>query len=410
MADDPRSGAVATGRGFFALLAAGMLFAAAAGDGLALERGGETMQERIGETAQGRGGPQQAPRDEPIGPGVREIPGRVLGDVPLTEADETVKALVERLDFDSYKELIRGLAEFGDREQGTERNERANEWIEAQLQSWGYETERLHYTFREEPRWLVYATKVGATVPEEMVILGGHMDGRGGGDAVNDNASGTALVLEIARVLASPDVETERSVRFALWNNEETGLNGARAYVEQRLELQGIEDPPGSGRFPEPRWIAKIQHDKVMYDRGNPPGLHQAWNADVDVEYDLDSEKSEESAQLGILLINANRMFATDYPAALSNAMSSTDSVPFADHVAAVSVRENRRRYEIGWSGPRGYGARGSDPNWHQPTDIFVTYSDWDFLLGFNATQTTFGATAKLVGARLVAPGDDGAR
>jgi hypothetical protein len=343
-------------------------------------------------------------QQEAVGPGSRDLPNRVLGEVPMSPADSAVQALVDRLDFDSYKELIQGLAVFGDRREGTERNVRANEWIEAQLQSWGYETERMDYTFRDEPRWQVYATKVGSTTPEEMVILGAHMDGLGGGEAVNDNASGTALVMEIARVLASPDVETDRSVRFALWNNEETGLNGARAYVEQRLELQGIEDPPGSGRYPEPRWIAMIQHDKVLYDRGNPPALHQAWNADVDVEYQMNSAEWEASAQLGIQMLNASRMFSTDYPAALSNAMSNTDSTPFMDHVAAVSVRENRRLYEIGWQGPRGYGARGSDPHWHQPTDLLVNYTDWDFLLGFNATQMTMGATGLLVGARAGTP------
>ena len=333
-----------------------------------------------------------------VAPGVREIPSGVLGGVPMTAEDSVVGAVVERLDFESYKDLIQGLADFGDRREGTQRNEQANEWIEEQLRSWGYEPQRHHYTFRGEPRWQVYATKVGATAPGEMVILGGHMDGLGGGEAVNDNASGTALVMEIARVLASPDVETDRSVRFILWNNEETGLNGARAYVEDRVDLQGIEEPAGSGLYPEPRWIAKIQHDKVLYDRGNPPMLHQAWNADVDVEFQLASEEWEASAELGLAMINANRKFATDYPAVLSNGMANTDSAPFMDHTAAVSVRENRRRYEIGWRGPSGYGARGSDPNWHQPTDLMVTYTDWDFLLGFNAMQTTLGATLSLVG------------
>jgi len=64
--------------------------------------------------------------------------------------------------------------------------------------------------------------------------VGAHMDGHGWGEAANDDGSGTALVMELARVFSSPDVETERSIRFALWNNEETGLNGARAYIEQR--------------------------------------------------------------------------------------------------------------------------------------------------------------------------------
>ena len=64
-----------------------------------------------------------------------------------------------------------------------------------------------------------------------MYIVAAHMDGLGWGEAANDDGSGTALVMELARIFSSPDVQTERSIRFALWNNEETGLNGARAYV-----------------------------------------------------------------------------------------------------------------------------------------------------------------------------------
>jgi Zn-dependent M28 family amino/carboxypeptidase len=103
-----------------------------------------------------------------------------------------------------------------------------------------------------------------------MYIIGAHMDGRGFGEAANDDGSGTALVMELARILSSPDVATERSIRFVLWNNEETGLNGARAYVEQRAALQGKEDPPGSGRYPEPKWLAMIQHDMMLWDHGMP--------------------------------------------------------------------------------------------------------------------------------------------
>jgi hypothetical protein len=76
----------------------------------------------------------------------------------------------------------------------------------------------------------------------------------------------------------------------------------------------------------------------------------------------------------------------------MSNAMSNTDSTPFMDLVAAVSLRENRRLYETG---------NRANPHWHQPTDLFVTFSDADFRLGFNAAQTTLGAVAKLSGARV---------
>ena len=331
--------------------------------------------------------------------GVRPIPNGVLGGVPLTPQEEAIQPIVERLSLESYTALVHGLAAFGDREQGTEGNERANDWIEEQLRSWGYETERHHYEYTgrngdqpAQPRSQVYATKIGSVRPDEMYIVSGHMDGRGGGQAVNDNASGTALVMEIARVLADPSIQTETSIRFILWNNEETGLNGARAYVADRLELQGQENPAGSGQYPEPRWLGMIQHDKVMFDHGNPVMHQQVLDADVDVEFQLNSAMWEESSRLAVHLINSNRKFATDYPAVMSNSMSNTDSTPFMDHTAAVSLRENRRLYEIG---------RGSDPHWHQPSDVLATFSDADYLLGFNATQTTMAGIASLAGVRL---------
>lgn len=331
-------------------------------------------------------------------PELRRSVRRVLGDVPMTAADSMRQEIVRRLDFESYKEILRGLTEFGDREQGTARNAAAVDWIEARLRSWGYETERVHYAYTPrgsdtaEPREEVFGTKVGTTRPDEMYIIGAHMDGRGGGEAANDDGSGTALVLEIARVLAASDIASDRTIRFALWNNEETGLQGAEAYVEQRADRQGIEDPPGSGRYPEPRWVGMIQHDMMMWDHGNPVTFRQALDADVDVEFQLASDMAAESAALGLALINANRMHATDYPAVLSNAMSNTDSTPFMNLTPSVSLRENRRLYETG---------NGANPHWHQTTDLFETFSDRDFMLGFNAAQTTLGALTELAGIRL---------
>jgi len=319
----------------------------------------------------------------------------VLGGVDLTAADSTVLEVVDRMDFESYVEIVRGLTEFGDRMQGTPRNAAAVDWIEEQLRSWGYETGRIHYEYDGEPREEVYATKIGSDRPGEMFILGAHMDGRGGGEAANDDASGTAVVMEIARALSDPSVRTDRSVRFALWNNEETGLQGAEAYVEQRAEMQGGEDPPGSGRYPEPRWIGMIQHDMMMWDHGNPVTWDQADDADVDIEFQLDSEMADASAALALELLNANRKFGDYYPAVMSNAMSNTDSRAFQDHTAAVSLRENRRLYETG---------NGANPHWHQPTDLFVAFEEEDYRLGFEAARTTLGAVATLAGAE-VAPG-----
>ncbi len=243
----------------------------------------------------------------------------------------------------------------------------------------------------------VYCTKVGSTHPEEMYIISGHMDGIGYGEAANDDGSGTALVMEIARVLSSPDVVTDRSVRFALWNNEETGLNGARAYFDQRKDLQGKEDPPGSGKYPEPKWLGMIQHDMMMFDHGMPfkdgtVSEHQRAEADVNIEFQMTSKMALQAQALAWQFLTANEKYATDYPAVVGPHMTNTDSTPFMDLVPALSLRELERGSQIGG---------GWDPNHHQPTDVYAHYSDGDYRLGLNATQTTLGAIATLVGAKL---------
>jgi hypothetical protein len=243
----------------------------------------------------------------------------------------------------------------------------------------------------------VYCTKVGTTHPEEMYIVGGHMDGIGWGEAANDDGSGTAIVMELARIFSSPDVQTERSIRFILFNNEETGLNGARAYVEQRESLQGIESPAGSGQYPEPRWLGMIQHDMMLFDHGmpRPDGTIspvQRPEADVNIEFQMNSKKTLDSQALAWAFHAANARYATDYPAQVGPHMTNTDSGPFQDIIASISLRENERGTQVG---------SGWSPHWHQPTDLYSTYSDDDFRLGLNAAQTTLGAVGTLVKATL---------
>jgi hypothetical protein len=243
----------------------------------------------------------------------------------------------------------------------------------------------------------VYCTKIGATHPEEMYIVSGHMDGHGYGAALNDDGSGTALVMELARIFNAPDVTTDRSIRFILWNNEETGLNGSRAYVAQRQALQGVENPKGSGRYPEPKWVGMIQHDMMMWDHGMPGpdgkvSPVQRREADVNVEFAGGTKFADESQKLAWFFRKSNDRYATNYPAAVGDRMSNTDSDPFKDLCPTISVRENERLAQTG---------TGWNPTWHQPIDVYSTFSDKDFLLGLNAAQTTLSAVAQLAGARL---------
>ncbi|MCH9651540.1 MAG: M20/M25/M40 family metallo-hydrolase [Deltaproteobacteria bacterium] len=300
----------------------------------------------------------------------------------------TTLEVVQNLQFQQFKNDIEALAGFGDRRRNTRKNLLAGLWIEEQLESMGYAVERHAPT--GEPGVLkdnIYVTKVGTRFPDRMYIVSAHFDGRGGGGAADDDASGSALVLEAARALASDRIQTETSIRFLFWNFEEASCFGSRHYVEDRRKLQGIEDPPGSGLYPEPRWLGVIQHDMILYDHGLPPGEHQSLNADLDIEYDSEEVFSEESLALARFLLSGNASYSTDYPAEIGPDMCCTDSRSFDSYTAAVSVRENRRLSEIG---------RGSNPHYHQPTDLFSNYSEADFLLGFNALQMTLGTVCKL--------------
>ena len=247
------------------------------------------------------------------------------------------------------------------------------------------------------PRTQVYCTKIGTTHPDEAYIVSAHMDGHGVNEAVNDDASGTALVIELARILNAPGVETERSIRFALWNNEETGLNGSRAYVEQRAHLQGIENPPGSGQYPEPRWLGMIQHDMMLWDHGAPRAdgtvsRDQRPEADVNIEFQSASDLAEESMKLAFVFKAAADAYNTDYPATVGPHMTNTDSTPFMNVVPSISLRENERGAQTGG---------GWNPTWHTPLDVWTTFTDEDFRLGLNAAQTTLAAVAQLTGATL---------
>jgi hypothetical protein len=295
---------------------------------------------------------------------------------------DPVRTVVARLDLDQYKSHIKGLAQFGDRERGTQRNRDAIDWLEKQLRSFGY-TNVVRFRFMSDsgPLENIYATKIGATLPGEMYIVSAHMDGRGGGEAADDDASGCAVVLELARILGMPDTRTNRSVRFIFWNNEEFGMDGSGTYASERGPLQGTSA--------EPKWLGVIQHDMMMFDHGMPPAPKQSPNADINIEYQSGSKMAGESAKLAAALQAASRTYAQEFPATLGSNMAGTDSIRFQDLVASVSVRENERVTGI---------VRGSNPHHHQPTDRFENYAEEDFRFGLNTARVTLGALGSLAG------------
>jgi hypothetical protein len=140
-----------------------------------------------------------------------------------------------------------------------------------------------------------------------------------------------------------------------------------------------------------------IQHDMMLFDHGMPSAdgtvsSSQRPEADVNIEFQAIAKLAEGAQRLAWALKAANEKYSSDYPAVVGPHMTNTDSEPFMSLVPAVSLRENERGAQIG---------AGWDPHWHQPSDVFSTFSDKDFRLGLSAAQTTLGALGQLTGATL---------
>ncbi len=89
----------------------------------------------------------------------------------------------------------------------------------------------------EVPVFNAFAVIPGTAEPEEYVILGGHFDSWDGSDGALDNGTGAVAVMEAMRILKSAVPSPRRTIIGALWNGEEQGLNGSRAFVEDNPEI-----------------------------------------------------------------------------------------------------------------------------------------------------------------------------
>ncbi len=70
---------------------------------------------------------------------------------------------------------------------------------------------------------------------DELVIIGGHMDSWHAATGATDNGMGSAVMMEVARILKAIDVKPRRTIRIVLWSGEEQGLLGSRGYVKNHF-------------------------------------------------------------------------------------------------------------------------------------------------------------------------------
>lgn len=78
----------------------------------------------------------------------------------------------------------------------------------------------------------VIAEIPGSQQPDEWILVGAHLDSWDFGTGAQDNGTGSASVLEVARAIAALGQPPRRTIRFALWGGEEQGILGSYAYAQ----------------------------------------------------------------------------------------------------------------------------------------------------------------------------------
>ena len=81
----------------------------------------------------------------------------------------------------------------------------------------------------------VVAELPGADKKAELVMVGAHFDSWHPGTGATDNAAGSAVMMEVMRILKAIDARPRRTIRIGLWGGEEQGLLGSRAYVNEHF-------------------------------------------------------------------------------------------------------------------------------------------------------------------------------
>ncbi len=125
----------------------------------------------------------------------------------------------------------------------------------------------------------------GTDLPDEVVMVGAHMDSWHGGTGATDNAAGVAVCMEAMRILKALNLQPRRTVRIALWSGEEQGLLGSRAYVARHLRTPAQDGRPAQNTPAHDRFAAYYNLDvgtgkiRGMYLNGwdEPRAIFREW-------------------------------------------------------------------------------------------------------------------------------------
>lgn len=159
-------------------------------------------------------------------------------------AQSFIQAYQNRANMVSQSNITTNLQDFanlGIKTTGSTANVNAFNWLKDKYLDFGYSASQITedpFTFSNKSSKNLIITKTGTVYPNKYVIICGHFDSING-PGVNDNGSGTSIILEAARILK--DVPTEYSIKFIHFSGEEQGLLGSDHYVNNVVYQNNVK-------------------------------------------------------------------------------------------------------------------------------------------------------------------------
>ncbi len=156
--------------------------------------------------------------------------------------DTTISNIVSNINADSVEYFIQSLQDFQTRFLFANNRDSVSSWIKYQFLRFGFTDVKLD-SFQYQGTWQtnVVATLTGTVLPENYYVFGGHHDSYSSGDpytfapGADDNASGTAAILEVARAIMQSGYQPKSTIKFITFAAEEYGLWGSKHYAEYAL-------------------------------------------------------------------------------------------------------------------------------------------------------------------------------
>jgi hypothetical protein len=171
-----------------------------------------------------------------VSQGEATFPARKLNYRPGSlQARDEITDMIGQVSQDTLEAFVQHLQDYGTRNAYKTGGIEAQNWILGKFQSYGLEAELHDFAMPGGAASdNVIATITGTVYPEEYIVLGAHYDSYTGSSnepGADDNATGTAGILEAARILSH--YTFDRSIIFATWSGEEYGLYGSEAWASE---------------------------------------------------------------------------------------------------------------------------------------------------------------------------------